>query len=43
MRSRERPHLRPGHLLRFSVGLESADALILDLGQAMAQHLPKID
>ena len=43
MRSRERPHLKSGHLLRFSMGLESADALILDLGQAMAQHLPKID
>jgi cystathionine beta-lyase len=40
MRSRERPHLEPGHLLRFSMGLESADALKLDLGQALARHLP---
>ncbi len=42
MRSRQREHLQPGHLLRFSTGLESSDALILDLGQAMASHLPKI-
>ncbi len=40
MRSRERPHLEAGHLLRFSMGLESADALKLDLGQALARHLP---
>ncbi len=40
MRSRQRPHLEPGHLLRFSMGLESADALKLDLGQALARHLP---
>ena len=42
MRSRERAHLQPGHLVRFSTGLESADALLLDLGQALARHLPPI-
>ncbi len=41
MRSRERSHLKPGHLVRFSMGLESAEALILDLGQALKRHLPK--
>lgn len=40
MRSRAQPHIRPGHLVRFSTGLESADALILDLGQAVSRHLP---
>ncbi|MFM8576534.1 MAG: PLP-dependent transferase, partial [Limnohabitans sp.] len=40
MRSRDRAHLRPGHLLRFSMGLESAQSLSLDLGQALQRHLP---
>ena len=42
MRSRAQTHLRPGHVLRFSTGLESAEALMLDLGQAVARHLPDI-
>ncbi len=42
MRSRAQTHLRPGHVLRFSTGLESAEALMLDLGQALARHLPDI-
>ena len=40
MRSRARPHLQPGHLVRFSTGLESAQALLLDLDQAL-RHLPR--
>ncbi len=40
MRTREHPHLHNGHLVRFSVGLESAEALVQDLAQAMRQHLP---
>ncbi len=42
MRSLARPHLHSGHLVRFSTGLESADALTLDLGQALQRHLPPI-
>jgi cystathionine beta-lyase len=33
-------HLKPGTLVRFSTGLESAKDLILDLHQAMQAHLP---
>ena len=40
MRSRAHPQLLPGHLLRFSVGLESAQALQEDLSEALARHLP---
>ena len=40
MRSRTPSHLQPGHLVRFSTGLESAQALIADLHQALQAHLP---
>ena len=40
MRSRERPHLKSGHLVRFSTGLESPEVLIRDLQQALLSHLP---
>jgi cystathionine beta-lyase len=33
-------HLKPGTLVRFSTGLESAQDLILDLHQAVQAHLP---
>ncbi|WP_396436099.1 PLP-dependent transferase [Limnohabitans sp.] len=33
-------HLKPGTLVRFSTGLESAHDLILDLHQALQAHLP---
>jgi cystathionine beta-lyase len=39
MRSRAPTHLRPGHLLRFSTGLESAEALMGDLHAALQLHL----
>ena len=38
MRSYTQSHLKPGHLVRFSVGLESAEALMADLQLAL-QHL----
>ena len=37
MRSRAAPHLKPGTLVRFSVGLESVEDLQRDLKQAMEQ------
>ena len=37
MRSRQTPHLKPGTLVRFSVGLESVEDLQRDLRQAMQQ------
>ncbi|MFM7024778.1 MAG: PLP-dependent transferase [Limnohabitans sp.] len=40
MRTREHPQLSSGHLVRFSMGLESADALVADLQAALHQHLP---
>ena len=40
MRSRAHPQLQPGHLVRFSMGLESAEALVRDLQQALQKHLP---
>lgn len=40
MRSRPTPQLQAGHLVRFSMGLESVPALQADLAQALAQHLP---
>ena len=40
MRGLPHPHLKPGHLVRFSMGLESPQALIEDLAQALARHLP---
>ena len=40
MRSRAQAHLQPGHLVRFSMGLESADALMADLQSALKLHLP---
>ena len=40
MRSRAHPHLKPGHLLRFSMGLESAQMLIEDLQRSLNRHLP---
>jgi cystathionine beta-lyase len=33
-------HLKPGTLVRFSTGLESAQDLIFDLGQSLRAHLP---
>ena len=40
MRSLARPHLKAGHLVRFSTGLESASALIEDLQAALQAQLP---
>jgi cystathionine beta-lyase len=40
MRSSWPSHLKPGTLVRFSTGLESARDLILDLHQAVQAHLP---
>ena len=40
MRSRPAPQLRPGHLVRFSVGLEAVADLQCDLQQALALALP---
>ena len=40
MRSSAQAHLRPGHLVRFSMGLESAEALIGDLQASLQRHLP---
>ncbi len=34
--------IKPGHLVRFSTGLESADDLILDLHQALQAHLTAV-
>lgn len=39
MRSRAQPHLKAGHLVRFSMGLESPEALIADLQQSLDRHL----
>lgn len=39
LRSRQRAHLKPGHLVRFSMGLESAKVLIHDLQQSVKKHL----
>jgi len=40
MRSRAHPQLRPGHLVRFSAGLESPQALLDDLQASLQRHLP---
>ena len=40
MRSRPHAHLKSGHLVRFSVGLESPKLLIEDLQASLGQHLP---
>ena len=40
MRSLAHPHLRAGHLVRFSMGLESPEALIGDLQASLHSHLP---
>lgn len=40
MRSRPTPHLQPGCLVRFSVGLERVEDLQADLAQALAAALP---
>ena len=40
MRSLARPHLQLGHLVRFSTGLESAQALIQDLQASLQRHMP---
>ena len=40
MRSREHPQLQKGHLVRFSMGLESPQALIADVQTALQRHLP---
>jgi cystathionine beta-lyase len=39
MRSRVHAHLKQGHVVRFSMGLETASALIEDLEGALAHHL----
>ena len=39
MRSRVHAHLKQGHVVRFSMGLETARALIEDLERALAHHL----
>ncbi len=40
MRSRAQTHLLDGHLVRFSMGLESAEALVEDLQTSLQRHLP---
>ncbi len=40
MRALPTPQLQAGHLLRFSMGLEAAQALQDDLAQALQRHLP---
>lgn len=40
MRSRSTPHLQPGTLVRFSIGLEAVEDLRHDLEQAMARAFP---
>ena len=37
MRSRATPHIRPGTVVRFAIGLEEADDLQADLAQALAK------
>ncbi|WP_027478622.1 PLP-dependent transferase [Curvibacter gracilis] len=39
MRSRPQAHLRPGTVVRFSIGLEAVQDLQADLAQALASHL----
>ena len=39
MRSRQQSHLKAGHLVRFSTGLESSEALIEDLQASVRRHL----
>ena len=40
MRSRASAHLKAGHLVRFSMGLESPEALMADLQSSLNRHLP---
>ncbi len=40
LRALPTPQLQAGHLLRFSIGLEAAQALQDDLAQALQEHLP---
>lgn len=42
MRSHSLHHLKPGHLVRFSMGLESAQTLMDDLAHAVKTHLPHL-
>ncbi|MDD0837262.1 PLP-dependent transferase [Curvibacter sp. HBC61] len=42
MRQQPTPHLQPGHLVRFSVGLEAVADLQADLAQALAHALPAL-
>ncbi|MEY4694519.1 MAG: Cystathionine beta-lyase, partial [Pseudomonadota bacterium] len=42
MRPQWPSQIKPGHLVRFSTGLESADDLILDLHQALQAHLTAV-
>ena len=42
MRSRPAPHLAPGTLVRFSVGLEAVEDLRRDLEQSMARAFPAV-
>jgi cystathionine beta-lyase len=39
MRKLQTPHLKPGILVRFSLGLESVDDLIADLARSGQLHL----
>ena len=41
MRTHAQQHLVAGHLVRFSMGLESAQALIDDLAASLEKHLPR--
>ncbi len=41
MRSHPQSHVKPGHVLRFSLGLEATQDLIEDLQRSLHQHLPK--
>jgi cysteine-S-conjugate beta-lyase len=40
MRDRAHAHLKAGHLVRFSMGLESPQVLMQDLQQSLSRHLP---
>lgn len=43
LRGRSQSHLKNGHLVRFSTGLESVQALTQDLENALNRRLPKLD
>lgn len=43
LRGQSQSHLKNGHLVRFSTGLESVQALTQDLENALNRHLSKLD